>query len=323
MIKSIIYNEPGSAEVLRVVERERPRCDTNEVLIKVMASGINKPDIFQRKGNYNAPNGVVQNILGLEVAGIIEKCGVNVARWKIGDQVCALLAGGGYSSYVAVDERHCLPKPPNLTFTEAASLPEVIFTVWHNVFQRGGLSAHDSILIHGGSGGIGVAAIQLASLFDHQVYVTAGDDDKCRKCIDLGALIAINYNTEDFEVVLKSNKVDVILDSIGGSYFEKNINILKPDGRLIYINAIKGANVQLNIGKMMRERLTISGSTLRNRDAQFKADLAHQIEMYVWPKIIAGLYKPIIYKSLSYEDVVIAHQLMESGTHFGKIVLDW
>lgn len=323
MIKSIIYNEPGSAEVLRIVEREKPRCDSNEVLIKVVASGINKPDIFQRKGNYNAPNGVVQNILGLEVSGIIEECGNEVTRWKIGDQVCALLAGGGYSSYVVVNERHCLPKPLNLTFAEAASLPEVIFTVWHNVFQRGRLLPDDSILIHGGSGGIGVAAVQLARIFDHQVYVTAGDDDKCQKCIDLGASIAINYNTEDFEVVLRSNKVDVILDSIGGPYFEKNINILKPDGRLIYINAINGTNVQLNIGKIMRERLTISGSTLRNRNAQFKADLAREIEINVWPKIIAGLYKPIVYKSFPYEDVVAAHQLMESGTHFGKIVLDW
>lgn len=221
MINAIIYNEPGSAEVLKVVQQEKPKCDNNEVLIRVIASGVNKPDIFQRKGNYNAPEGVVQNILGLEVSGIIEECGENVTRWKVGDQVCALLAGGGYSSYVTVDERHCLPKPPNFSFTEAASLPEVIFTVWHNLFQRGKLAAHDRILIHGGSGGIGVAAIQLASIFNYQVYVTAGDDGKCRRCVDLGASIAINYNKEDFEEVLKSSKVDVILDSIGGSYFEK------------------------------------------------------------------------------------------------------
>ena len=323
MIKAIIYNEPGNAEVLTVVEREKPIFSNNEVLIKVVASGINRSDIFQRKGNYNAPDGVPQDILGLEVSGFIEECGTEVTRWKIGDQVCALLAGGGYSSYVVADERHCLPKPPNLTFSEAASLPEAIFTVWHNVFQRGGLLPHDNILIHGGSGGIGVSAIQLSRIFDHEVFVTAGDDDKCRKCIDLGASIAINYNTEDFEIVLKSNKVDVILDSIGGSYFEKNLNVLKPNGRLIYINAMKGANVQLNIGKVMKDRITISGSTLRNRDAQFKADLAHEIEIYVWPKLIAGLYKPVIYKSFSYEDVVMAHQLMESGTHFGKIVLEW
>jgi NADPH2:quinone reductase len=323
MIRAIIYNEPGNAEVLKVVELDRKSCGKNEVLIRVMASGVNKPDIFQRKGNYNAPDGVVQNILGLEVSGIIEECGEDVARWKVGDQVCALLAGGGYSSYVVVDGRHCLPKPPNLTFTEAASLPEVIFTVWHNLFQRAGLFPNDDILIHGGSGGIGVAAIQLACIFNHKVYVTAGNDERCKKCIDLGAAMAINYNTDDFEEVLKFHKVDVILDSIGGSYFEKNLNILKPDGRLIYINAIKGANVQLNIGMIMRERLTISGSTLRSRDAQFKADLAHEIEINVWQKIIAGLYKPVIYKSFPYEEVVTAHQLMESGTHFGKIVLDW
>jgi NADPH2:quinone reductase len=323
MIRAIIYNEPGNAEVLKVVELDKKRCGKNEVLIRVMASGVNKPDIFQRKGNYNAPDGVVQNILGLEVSGVIEECGEDVTRWKAGDQVCALLAGGGYSSYVVVDGQHCLPKPPNLTFIEAASLPEVIFTVWHNLFQRAGLLPHDDILVHGGSGGIGVAAIQLACIFNHQVYVTAGNDERCNKCTDLGAVMAINYNTEDFEEVLKSHKVDVILDSIGGSYFEKNLNILKPDGRLIYINAIKGANVQLNIGKIMRERLTISGSTLRNRDTQFKADLAQEIEINVWPKIIAGLYKPVIYKSFAYEEVVKAHQLMESGTHFGKIVLEW
>ncbi|HUH17922.1 NAD(P)H-quinone oxidoreductase [Albibacterium sp.] len=323
MIKGIIYKEPGGVDVLTIVEMERPECKDNEVLIKVVASGVNKPDIFQRKGNYNAPAGVVQNILGLEVSGVIEECGKGVARWKVGDQVCALLAGGGYSSCVVVDENHCLPKPANLSFVEAASLPEVIFTVWHNLFQRGGLLNDDRILIHGGSGGIGVAAIQLASIFGHQVYVTAGNDDKCQKCIDLGATVAINYNTEDFEGILKSNKVDVILDSIGGSYFEKNINILRTDGRLIYINAVKGANVQLNIGKIMKERLTISGSTLRNRDAQFKADLANEIERNVWPKIEDGLYKPVIYKSFSYDNVAIAHQLMERGIHFGKIVLEW
>jgi len=322
-MKAIVYNQPGDAAVLKIVEQDKPTYSENEVLIQVKASGVNKPDIFQRKGNYNAPEGVPDNIPGLEISGIIEGCGSKVKRWKVGDEVCALLAGGGYANYVVVDERHCLTKPSSLTFTEAASLPETIFTVWHNVFQRGRLLPEESILIHGGSGGIGITAIQLAHIFANNVYVTAGTDDKCEKCVDLGATLAINYHTEDFETILKDKGVDLILDSIGGSYFEKNLNILNPDGRLIYINAIKGAKVGLNLGRIMRDRILISGSTLRSRDAQFKADLAREIENIVWPKILNGMYKPVIYQAFSYQDVVASHQLMESGMHFGKIILNW
>lgn len=322
-MKAIVYHNPGGPEVLQIADRELPTCKEGEVLVEVKASGINKPDIFQRKGNYNAPKGAPQDIPGLEVSGVVVRCGGEVSRWKVGDEICALLAGGGYANYVAVDERHCLPKPPNLSFLEAASLPETVFTVWHNVFERGQLSSEESVLIHGGSGGIGITGIQLAKLFAKRVYTTAGSDDKCRKCEELGAAVAINYRDEDFEAILKDLGVDVILDSIGGSYFGKNINILNPDGRLIYINTIKGPEVELNLGSIMQNRLTISGSTLRGRSSVFKAGLAKAVEKNVWPLVISGQFKPVIYKSFSYTDVIYAHRLMESGTHFGKIVLQW
>ena len=322
-MKAVIYNHPGGPEVLQIVDRAMPTCKEVEVLIQVKASGINKPDIFQRKGNYNAPEGAPQDIPGLEVSGIVIQCGSEVVRWKVGDEVCALLAGGGYAQYVAVDERHCLPKPPNLSFVEAASLPETVFTVWHNVFERGNLSSEESVLIHGGSGGIGITGVQLATLFAKRVFTTAGTDEKCRKCEELGATRAINYHDEDFEAVLKEEGVDVILDSIGGSYFPKNINILNPDGRLIYINTIKGAKVEVNLGAVMHKRLSISGSTLRGRSAGFKADLAKAVEDNVWPLVFSGQFKPVIYKTFLYKEVIDAHKLMESGAHFGKIVLIW
>lgn len=323
MMKAIVYNHPGGPEVLQIADREMPSCKDGEVLIEVRASGINKPDIFQRKGNYNAPKWAPQDIPGLEVSGVVVHCGAEVSRWKIGDEVCALLGGGGYANYVVADERHCLPKPPNLTFIEAASLPETVFTVWHNVFERGNLASDEAILIHGGSGGIGITGIQLARLLAKDVYTTAGTDEKCRKCEELGATRAINYREEDFEVVLKDIGVDVVLDSIGGPYFNKNIRVLKPDGRLIHINTIKGPEVEVNLGIVMRNRLTISGSTLRGRSAAFKADLAAAVESNVWPLIFSDQFKPIIYKSFSYKEVTEAHRLMESGVHFGKIVLQW
>lgn len=323
MMKAIVYDRPGEAEVMYVSNREIPQYSAQQVLIKVKASGVNKPDIFQRKGNYNAPPGVVNDIPGLEVSGVIVACGTEVIRWAIGDEVCALLAGGGYAEYVVVNDKHCLPKPHNLSFSEAASLPETVFTVWHNVFQRGGLLPHESVLIHGGSGGIGITAIQLAKTFAKNVYVTAGTDDKCKKCIDLGADIAINYNEEDFELALIDHKVDVVLDSIGGSYFNKNLKILNTDGRLIYINTIKGSHVQLDLGWIMRNRISISGSTLRGRDAEFKAQLAREVEENVWPVVLSGTFKPVVFQSFPYHEVISAHKLMESGVHFGKITLNW
>ena len=322
--KVISYQKPGEPSVLSLSEVELPPCRENEVLIRVVSSGINKPDIFQRKGHYPAPSGFpLPQVPGLEVAGVIEHCGSAVSRWKAGDEVCALLAGGGYSKHVVVDARHCLPKPSGLSFSEAASLPETTFTVWHNLFQRGGLEKGESVLIHGGSGGIGITALQLAKLFAAKVIVTAGTDEKCSRCVELGADIAINYQSDNFDEVLEESSIDVILDSIGGPYFEKNIRLLNPDGRLVYINAISGADVPLNIHKMMAKRISISGSTLRSRDAEFKAALAAQVEKNVWPYIENRQFLPVIDSVFPVSDVVEAHRLMESGTHFGKIVIDW
>ncbi|HLT41462.1 MAG TPA: NAD(P)H-quinone oxidoreductase [Sphingobacteriaceae bacterium] len=321
-MKAIIISKFGGPEVLQVVERELPVHSSKEVLIKVKAFGINRPDVFQRKGNYPAPKGASMDIPGLEVAGIVEECGEDVGRWKVGDEVCALLSGGGYSEYVAVNERHCLPKPENLSFAEAASLPETLFTVWHNVFQRGNLQAGDSILIHGGSGGIGITAIQLASHFCKAVYVTAGSKEKCDECIKLGADLAINYKAEDFEDVLTNTEINVVLDSIGGDYFQKNLNLLSEDGRMVSINAMLGAKVSLNISQIMQKRLIVTGSTLRSRSADFKAQLAEEIERDVWPLIAQEKFQPIV-KVFPYSDVVAAHTYLESGFNFGKIVLTW
>lgn len=322
--KVISYQKPGEPSVLSLSEVVLPPCQENEVLIRVVSSGINKPDIFQRKGHYPAPSGFpLPQVPGLEVAGVIEHCGSAVSRWRAGDEVCALLAGGGYSQHVVVDARHCLPKPSGLSFSEAASLPETTFTVWHNLFQRGGLEKGESVLIHGGSGGIGITALQLAKLFAAKVIVTAGTDEKCSRCVELGADLAINYRSDNFDEVLDESSIDVILDSIGGPYFEKNIRLLNPDGRLVYINAISGADVPLNIHKMMAKRISISGSTLRSRDAEFKAALAAQVEKNVWPYIANRQFLPVIDSVFPVSDVVEAHRLMESGTHFGKIVIDW
>jgi putative PIG3 family NAD(P)H quinone oxidoreductase len=321
-MKAIIIKEFGGPEVLQLVERDVPTVSSNEVLIKVKASGINRPDVFQRKGNYPAPLGASPDIPGLEISGTVEQLGENTTRWKIGDKICALLAGGGYAEYATVNENHCLPIPENLSFEEAASLPETLFTVWHNVLQRGALQAQDSILIHGGSGGIGITAIQLAAHFCKAVYITAGSQEKCKKCVELGAGLAINDKTEDFEQVLANKEINLILDSVGGDYFQKNLNLLSEDGRMISINAMKGAKVSLNIAQVMQKRLTLSGSTLRNRDATFKAKIAAEVEKNVWPLILNSTFKPII-RSFPYSKAVAAHQYLDGGSNFGKLVLTW
>lgn len=321
-MKAIIIKEFGDAEVLQLEDRKQPDYSSDEVLIKVKASGINRPDIFQRKGNYPPPKGASADIPGLEVSGIIEDCGKEVKRWKRGDRVCALVSGGGYAEYVCVNEKHCLPVPENLSFEEAASLPETLFTVWHNVFQRAALQASDSILIHGGSGGIGITAIQLASHYCKAVYVTAGSEDKCKRCMELGATLAINYKEEDFESRLIEKEINVVLDSIGGDYFQKNLNLLSEDGRICSINAMQGARVTLNISQIMQKRLILSGSTLRNRDTEFKAHLAAEVEKNVWPLIRENLFKPIV-RSFLYSEVVAAHRYLEGGSNFGKLVLTW
>jgi NADPH2:quinone reductase len=321
-MKAIVITKPGEPEVLQIQEREKPQPKPNEVLIRVKAAGVNRPDVFQRKGNYPPPAGVSADVPGLEVAGIVEELGAEVTQWKIGDEVCALLGGAGYAEYVTVDARHCLPVPAGWSFAEAASLPETVFTVWQNVFQRGKLKNGETFLVHGGSSGIGITAIQLAKAFGAEVYATAGSDDKCKACQNLGAKRSINYKKEDFEEVLKDIGVDVILDMIGGDYILKNIHLLKSDGRLVYINAMQGGKAEIDVTELMRKRLTLTGSTLRNRDASFKAQLSAEILEQVWPVLEAGKFKPVIYKTFKLEDAAAAHQLMESSEHIGKIVLE-
>lgn len=320
-MKAIVITKPGSPEVLQLQDRPTPVPGKNEVLIQIKAAGINRPDIAQREGKYPPPAGAPVGIPGLEVAGIIEECGTDVSRWKKGDKVCALLAGGGYADFVTVNEGQCLPIPKRLSYTEAASLPETVFTVWHNVFQRGLLKADEHFLVHGGSSGIGITAIQLAKAFGAVVFATAGSEEKCKECIALGADECINYKEEDFEKALQEKGADVILDMIGDDYVPKNIRLLRPDGRLVFINAMKGNRMELNIRDIMQKRLTITGSTLRVREIPFKAALAKEIETHVWPIIESGKFKPVIFKTFPLKEASKAHELMESSGHIGKIVL--
>ncbi|WP_259065378.1 NAD(P)H-quinone oxidoreductase [Mucilaginibacter sp. X4EP1] len=324
-MKAIIITEPGGPEVLQIDERPKPVCEADEVLVKVYAAGVNRPDVYQRKGNYPPPKGASPDIPGLEIAGVIEQIGEDVSRWKVGDKVCALLTGGGYAEYCAVPEGQCLPVPDNLSVEEAASLPETFFTVWSNVFDRGQLKDNETLLVHGGSSGIGVAAIQMANALGHKVYVTAGSDEKCRFCESLGAERAINYKTENFAAVIKEitkgKGVDVILDMIGGNYVQSNIKSLADDGRLVMINMMLGKDVQVDLSVVMSKRLTITGSTLRSRDVAFKSAIATKLEKNIWPLLAAGKIKPIINKVFPLERAADAHTLMESGDLIGKVVL--
>ncbi len=303
-------------------DRPKPQLEAHQVMLMVRAAGINRSDVAQRQGKYPAPPDAPADIPGLEVAGTVAEVGRDVTQWKTGDAVCALLPGGGYAEYAAVDARHCLPVPTGWSFAEAASLPETVFTVWHNVFQRGHLQAGETFLVHGGSSGIGITAIQLGKALGARVFATAGSPQKCQACQDLGAERCINYKTQDFEKILKTQGVDVILDMVGGDYIEKNLNLLKPDGRLVFINAMEGAQGKFNVKHVMQKRLTITGSTLRPRSADFKAGLASEIEKHVWPLLEEGKFKPVIYKTFALADAYKAHQLMESSSHIGKIVLE-
>jgi NADPH2:quinone reductase len=320
-MKAIIITAPGPASVLELQDREMPTIRVDEVLVRVKAAGVNRPDVSQRKGNYPPPPGASIDIPGLEIAGIIEECGSEVSRWKKGDRVCALLTGAGYAEFASVPAGQCLPIPNNLSFEEAAGLPETVFTVWHNVFQRGHLKPGETLLVHGGSSGIGITAIQLAVAIGATVLVTVGSEEKGRKCLEMGANKWINYKTQDFEHEFASMGADVILDMVGGDYFEKNLNILKAEGRLVYINAMDGNVVQLNIAKMMLKRITITGSMLRSRDSAFKSALAKDIEENVWPLVAKGKFKSLIYQTFKLSEAAKAHELMESSHHIGKIVL--
>lgn len=320
-MKAIIITTPGTPSVLQLQERPMPKVGPNEVRIQVEAAGVNRPDVAQRMGRYPAPAGAPQDIPGLEVAGVIETCGVSVTHWKPGDRVCALVAGGGYAEYVAVDAGHCLPIPRGFSAGEAAGLPETVFTVWHNVFQRGGLQAGETLLVHGGSSGIGITAIQLAKAFGAKVFTTVGSETKGQACLELGADRFVNYKTEDFEATLATTGIDVILDMVGGDYFDKNLNVLRPDGRLVYINAMQGNQVNLNIMKMMLKRITITGSTLRARETAFKTALAAEVLQKVWPVLESGAFKPMVFASFPFSQAAQAHELMESSKHIGKIIL--
>jgi NADPH:quinone reductase len=325
-MRAVVIAQPGAPKVLQVQERTKPRPQAHEVLIKVMAAGINRPDVAQRKGMYPPPPDAPQDIPGLEVAGIIEAVGQNVTQWQPGERVCALVIGGGYAEYCVAPEGQCLPIPQALSFAEAASLPETCFTVWSNVFNRAHLQPGETLLVHGGSSGIGVTAIQMAVALGSQVYVTAGTDAKCSFCEQLGAAKAINYETEDFAEVIAhltgKKGVNVILDMIGGDYTPRNLQTLAEDGRLVLINTMKGKDVQVDLSLVMRKRLTLTGSTLRNRSVAFKSGIAMALREKIWPLIDSRQLKPVIHQIFKLEEAAQAHQLMESSEHIGKIILE-
>ena len=304
-------------------DRPCPEPGDNEIRIKVKAAGVNRPDVFQRKGNYPAPSGVDPDIPGLEVSGIVDKVHGKHLPWQKGQPVCALVAGGGYAEYVVVDSRQVLPIPGNLTFMEAAGLCETYFTVWSNVVDRGKYQPGETVLIHGGSSGIGVSGIQLVKAMGGRVIVTAGTMEKCEACLKLGADMAINYKEKDFETEIRENnmKADIILDMVGGDYTAKNIRILKEDGRLVMINAMQGRHGEVDLLRVMVNRLTITGSTLRARDARFKGLVRDALLKHVWPLLISGEIYPVIHQVFPLEKGMEAHQVMEQSAHIGKIIL--
>ena len=312
---------PGPPEVLQATHRPIPRAAPGDVVIKLAYAGVNRPDALQRAGLYNPPAGA-SDLPGLEGAGTILEVGPGVNGWLVGDKVCALLPGGGYAEYVATSASHCLPVPKGLTLKQAACLPETFFTVYSNVFQRGGLQAGDKFLVHGGSSGIGTTAIQLAHLFGARVFATAGSEKKCQACKDLGAERVINYRNEVFEDVLKSyGGVDLILDMVGGDYIQRNLSSLADDGHLVQIAFLQGPKAGLNLMQMMTRRLTISGSTLRPQSDLAKAKIAAALLKNVWPHLVSGRVAPVIDSEFPLVEAAKAHARMESSQHIGKIVL--
>ncbi len=313
----------GEPDCLCPSQMDRPQPSMGEVLIRVEAAGVNRPDIMQRKGLYPPPPGA-SDILGLEVAGTVAAVGEQVSSPQVGDDVCALVTGGGYAEYCIAAAPLCLPIPRGLNYIQAASLPETFFTVWTNVFERGKLQARDSILIHGGTSGIGVAAIQLARCFGSKVFTTAGTEEKCRFCADLGAQ-AINYHEQDFAasiLELTDNRgVDVILDMVGGDYLQRNLSCLAMEGRLVQIAVMNGPKANINLPTIMLKRLTLTGSTLRPRSVDEKARIARALLAQVWPLLESGEIKPIVHAVFKLEKAADAHSLMESGRHIGKIIL--
>lgn len=322
-MSAIKISTPGGPEVLNKVSYPMPEPKKGQVLIKVAAAGVNRPDVAQREGTYPPPPGASE-LPGLEVAGEIVGGDPEAGGFKLGDQVCALTAGGGYAEYCVVDARHCLPIPQGLSLVEAAGLPETFFTVWPNVFQRGALSDGESLLVHGGASGIGTTAIQLARAFGHTVYATAGSDERVEAINELGA-IGINYRTQQYEEFIREHTegrgVDVILDMVAGDYIARDIRCLADDGRIVVIALLGGRTAKIDCAQLMVRRLTITGSTLRPRTDDFKAAVAQELRERVWPLIEAGQVKPIIHATFTLDEVQKAHSMMDAGEQIGKIIL--
>ncbi|RIK84519.1 MAG: NAD(P)H-quinone oxidoreductase [Hyphomicrobiales bacterium] len=322
---AIAITEPGGPLVLKPESRPVPRPGPGEIVIRVRAAGVNRPDVAQRQGTYPPPPGA-SDLPGLEVAGEVAATGEGAARWRTGDPVAALTPGGGYAEYVAVHETNALPVPAGFTFSEAAAIPETFFTVWHNVFQRGGLKAGESFLVHGGSSGIGTAAIQLGAAFGARVLATAGSAEKCEACLKLGAARAINYREEDFVRVAREETdgkgVDVILDMVGGDYVSRNYAAAAVEGRIVQIATLGGAKASVDIARLMVKRLTHTGSTLRPRSVAFKGEIAAELEAKVWPLLASRRIAPVMDMIFPLKEAWRAHERMEEGDHIGKIVLD-
>ncbi len=324
-MRHIDHRPGGGPECLRMAEGPVPEPGPQDVLVRVAYAGINRPDVFQRSGSYPPPPDA-SPLLGLEISGEIVALGADVSGWKVGDQVCALTPGGGYAEYCVAPAEHCLPVPAGLSLLEAAALPETYFTVWSNVFERGALQPGEAFLVHGGSSGIGLTAIQLAKQFGATVYTTVGSSEKADACRRAGADRVINYHEEDFVEVLKQatdgNGVNVVLDMVGGDYIPRNLKSLAVEGRLVQIAFLKGSRVELDTMPIMRKRLTFTGSTLRPRSRAEKADIAKALQDKVWPLLDQGLCHPVIHATFPLADAAEAHRLMESSKHIGKIMLE-
>jgi NADPH2:quinone reductase len=324
VMTAIAIRAPGGPDVLVPQERPMPAPGDGEILVKVAAAGVNRPDVMQRLGLYPPPAGAT-DIPGLEIAGEVVAIGPGVKRWKVGDRVCALVVGGGYAQYCLAHEAHALPVPADLSMVEAAAVPETFFTVWHNVFERGGLKSGETLLVHGGSSGIGTTAIQLAKAFGARVITTAGTAEKCAACKTLGADVAVNYKSEDFVAATKTatngKGADVVLDMIGGDYIERNYEAAGVEGRIVQIAFQGSPKATVNFTRLMLKRLTHTGSTLRARSIPDKAAIARAVEDKVWPLLAAGKVKPVIDSTFALADAPKAHARMEASTHIGKIVL--
>ncbi|TDK42350.1 NAD(P)H-quinone oxidoreductase [Antarcticimicrobium luteum] len=320
-MRAVEISQPGGPEVLKLAERPVPQPGHGQVVIKVAYAGVNRPDALQRAGAYAPPPGA-SDLPGLEASGEVVTLGAGVSDWAVGDQVCALLPGGGYAEYVATPAAHCLRIPQGMGMKEAACLPETYFTVWTNVFTRGGLKGGERFLVHGGTSGIGTTAIQLANAFGARVFATAGSDEKCRVCTDLGAERAINYRDEDFvEVLSAAGGADLILDMVGGDYIPRNVRALADDGRLVQIAFLSGPKVELNFAQVMTRRLTITGSTLRPQSDLAKARIAQDLAEKVWPLLDAGRIAPVMDSEFPLEEAAAAHARLESAGHIGKVVM--